>query len=176
MRPVQHGFGEADAGLLSGGQHAAFHVAETDQVEARKRLLDAPAETLHAVNEAENAEVLRHSQVAGKLRVDGREVGALERLGSGEGQVDAFDENGARAGLEDAENHVDGGSLPRAVGTQQPDDLITGHVEGDAIHRHGIAEALAEAGNREHATGGGRLRHYSIVTQLQYHQRDERTS
>ncbi len=48
-----------------------------------QQLLDAGRECLHAVDEAEDTQVLLHGQVAGQRRVDGGEVGALQRLGSG---------------------------------------------------------------------------------------------
>ena len=120
------------------------------------------ASRLHAVEQAEDAQVLRDGQVAGQRRVHGGEVRPLERRGErSPREVHAFDADRAGARLEHAEDHVDGRRLARAVRPEQPDDLVPAHLERDPVHRHDVAVALAEPAHREHRlAGGGRAAHF----------------
>src|SRR6266568_2784138 len=46
----------------------------------------------------------------------------------------------------EAENRIERGGLPRAVGTDQSEDAALFHAQIDAIEGHGCAEGLAKAG------------------------------
>src|SRR5260221_14710316 len=70
VRLVQHGLGQADACLLAGGKHAAFLVAEFLQVILPEKRLNAPRKILNPIKHSEDPQILDHSQISGKRRVD----------------------------------------------------------------------------------------------------------
>ena len=137
VRLVEHRLGQTDARLLAGGEHAALGVAKPFEVELLEHLVDALREFLHAVEQAEEAQILVHGQIAGQRRVDGGEVRPLQSLAAVPGDVQALDLDRSRRRLENAEDHVDGRGLARPVGSQQPDDLVAADLERDAVHGHG---------------------------------------
>lgn len=53
--------------------------------------------------------------------------------------VHAQDEDLPRLGLELAREHLYGGGLSRAVGTEEAEDLALGHPEADMVNGHQIA-------------------------------------
>ena len=128
-RLIQHRFGQADARLFAGREHAAFYVPEREQIVLFQQRLNAGGQILHAVDQPEEAQILKHGQIAGQRRIDGREIGALQHLRTLGGDVQVFHQDGARSGLQYAQNHVDGGGFARAIRAQQPDDLVAVHFE-----------------------------------------------
>ena len=111
--PVQHRLGEAEPGLLAGGQHARLGACGTRQIVGLEQRLDPLVEAFDAVDHAEHPQVLLDRQVAGQRRVDGGEIGALPAPGCGPREVDALDLDPPRRRREHAEDHVDGGGLAR---------------------------------------------------------------
>ena len=103
-----------------------------------------------SVNHAEDPQILSHGQVSRQRRVDRREVGAGQRLRPVGGHIQPFDPDGAAVRLEHAQNHVDDGGLPRAVGAQQPDDLVAPHVERNAVHGNRVAVCLRQFADGEY--------------------------
>src|SRR5262249_61925372 len=51
----------------------------------------------------------------------------------------------ARAGRQQATEHLDRGGLARTVGAEQSEDLAVAHLEIDALDRDEVAECLAQA-------------------------------
>jgi hypothetical protein len=50
------------------------------------------------------------------------------------GEVQPFDPNASRVGLEYAQDHVDGGRFAGPVGAEEPDDLPAAYVERNPVH------------------------------------------
>ena len=107
----------------------------------------------HHVEHAEDAEVLRDSEIAGQGRVDSGEVGTAERLAAALGQVAAVDDDGSGGRLEDPQDHVDGGCLAGAVGAEEPEDFMSSDGEGKTVDGNDGAVLLAEMRDREDGSG-----------------------
>src|SRR4030065_2961202 len=60
----------------------------------------------------------------------------------------------ARRGRQQAGEHLDGGGLARAVGSEETEYLAAPHLEAHLVHRHEVAEATRERLGR-HRDGGG---------------------
>src|SRR5690606_32809583 len=86
---------------------------------------------------------------------DGGKVGAGDGARSVFGKIDAVYRNAAAGGSQYAEDHVDGGGFPGAVGAEQADDLVLADGEGDMIHRRLFAVALRKIIYREDGVHGG---------------------
>ena len=103
---------------------------------------------------------MRDGEVAGEGRVDGGEIGATEGLATALGEIAAADSDGAGGGLEDTEDHVDGGGFSGAVGAEEAEDFVGTDLEGEAVDGGGWAVLFAEIGDGEdgHQGRGDRLR------------------
>jgi hypothetical protein len=153
---VEHGFGESDAGLLAGGENATFGVAKSEEIELVEDILDALAQPWDGIEHAEDAEVLRDSEIAGKRGIDSCEVRAAEGLAAMAGEVAAVDGDGARCGLENAEDHVDGCGFAGPVGAEEPEDFMGTNLKGQTVNGNYGAVLLAQVGDRQ---DGLRSRH-----------------
>jgi len=129
VRAIEHRFGESRAGLFARGQHAGLHVAKGFQIKLFQQLFDSFGQIVHSVDKSEDAQVLGDGEISWQRRIDGREIRAFQSLGTMGGEIHPFDADAARTRLNDAENHVDGRGLSRAIGTQQTDDLIASDLE-----------------------------------------------
>ena len=107
-------------------------------------------EVAHAVEQAEEAQILVHRQIPRQRGVDGGEVRSLQSLAAVRGDIQALDLDRSRRRFENAEDHVDDRGLARAVGAEQPDDLVALDLERNPIHRHGVAVAFAQIRQRKH--------------------------
>ena len=56
--------------------------------------------------------------------------------------VEAVHRGAPEVGVKQAAQHADGGRFPRAVGSQEAEDLALLHRQGNVIHRHEGAEGL----------------------------------
>src|ERR1700677_5125955 len=63
--------------------------------------------------------------------------------------VDTLDLHAARARLQYAEHHADGGGLAGTVGSEQTDDFTVLYLKGHAVHGIEIAVTFAQAGSFE---------------------------
>ncbi len=138
-RTIEHRLGKAYAGLLSGREHAALGMSQSIEIELVEQCPDPFRKLLHPVHQSEDAKVLVHGQVTGKRGVNGREIGAFQRLGTVRRDVGAFNPYRPRRRLEDPQDHVDGGRLPGSVRPQEPDDLARFHIERDVVDRDRVA-------------------------------------
>jgi hypothetical protein len=48
-------------------------------------------------------------------------------------QIDSFDEDAAGSGLQNAQNHIDGGGFSRSVRSQQTDDFAAVDLERNSV-------------------------------------------
>ena len=116
-------FSQSDAGLLAGGENAAFCVAKMQKVKISQDGFDALAQMRHSIQHAEDAQVLRDGEVARQGGVDRGEVGAAQRLAPAFGQIATVNGDGSGGGLEHAQDHIDGGRFARAVGAEEAEDF-----------------------------------------------------
>ena len=152
-RLVEHGFGQSDAGLLAGGENAAFGVAKMQKVEISQDGFDALAQMRHGIEHAEDAQVLRDGEIARQRRVDRGEVGAAQRLAPAFGQIATVNGDGSGGGLEHAQDHIDGGRFARAVGAEEAEDFMRANGEGKTIDGAEFAVLFAEMGDRKDRCG-----------------------
>jgi len=66
----------------------------------------------------------------------------------------AFDQDVAAVGLIDARDAVEECRLASPVGTDQPDDALRPHLEGDIVQGDDAAESDADIPDREQRFGG----------------------
>ena len=64
---------------------------------------------------------------------------------------DHTDARPARRGREETGQDAHGRTLARAVGAEEPDDLPSGNVEGDPVHRQDRAKAFGDVLDLDHA-------------------------
>jgi aspartate/methionine/tyrosine aminotransferase len=143
-RAVQHRFRQLQPGLLAGREHPGLGLAIAGQVELGEQRLDPFAQVRDDVDHAEDAQVLLDREVARQRRVDGREVGPLERPAAVDSEVDAVDLDPPGGGREHAEDHVDRRGLAGAVWSEEADDLAGLDREAEVAHRLKRTERLAE--------------------------------
>ena len=119
----------------------------------------------HAVEHAEDAEVLHDGEIAGQRRVDSGEVGAAEGLAAAFGQVATVDDDGSGCGLEYAQDHIDGGGFACAVRAEEAENFVRADLEGKAIDGDDGTVLFAQMGDGEDGCGG-RIRHlaFSVAT------------
>ena len=107
-------------------------------------------QALHAIDQPEKLQILNHRQIPGQRRIDGGKIGTRQSLRAFRGDIQSVYRNGSRRGLEHAQNHIDGGGLPGAVRAQQPYDLVTIHVERNAIDGQDIAVVFSQFTHRQY--------------------------
>ncbi len=154
--PVEHSLGQRDPRLLAGRQQPGLHIREAFEIEVMQHLVDARLQSLDAVDQPEDPQVLPHRQVARQRRVDGGEIGAAQRLAAAGPEVHSLDADGPGVGLEHPQDHAEGGGLARTVRADQAHDLSWTHLERDAIDGHGPAIGFAQRGDGQYGVFGGR--------------------
>ena len=145
-RAVQHRLGERQPGSAR-RRTARPHLVsrKRSQVELSEQLLDALREVLDAVDQAEDAQVLLHRQVAGQRRIDGGEVGARERPASAASRGRRPRSRcRPRSGSSTPRIMLMVVVLPAPFGPEQPDDLARRHLEADTVDRLQRAVGLGE--------------------------------
>src|SRR5690606_34586084 len=76
-------------------------------------------------------------------------AGATDAVRRHAGERYAVEDDRAGVGPDQPGDLVEDGGLAGAIGTDQPDDLALGDVEGDIVGGHQAAEALAQAAHLE---------------------------
>ena len=100
-----------------------------------------------AVNPAEEIDVLFHGEIVVERELLRHVADVLADLFRILGHVEA--RHGAPAGsrCQQPAEHADDGGFARAVGSQKTEDFALGHLEGNVVHGHEIAEGLDQVAN-----------------------------
>ena len=113
---------------------------------------------LHFIDAGQQVERVRRGQVVpelGFLAEDGADL--VGQAGALAPRDFAQHEGLAGGGVEDADQHLDGGGLAGAVGTDEGDPLSFLHGEGDVFHGQGLAAEWAEESAQASAQAGSFL-------------------
>lgn len=115
---------------------------------------DAVGEPRHAIEPAEDRQVLPDRQPVGHIHIRALEVHPVQDLVTLAGHLGAQDAHAARSRRDEAQDGGDGRRLASAVAAQEAGDRAPGQYERDVVHRPRVAIGLDQSADGD----GGRDR------------------
>src|SRR5206468_7664547 len=146
LRLVDHRDRDRKTLALAAGELLRFRlrlVLETHRAEERERVDPAPIEQREEIHDLLREEVLGKGALL-QLHAD-----PLLHTGRVFADIHAGDERGAAVRLAQALEDLDGGRLPRAVRSEEREDLTLRDIEADSVDRRDLTVALAKLAHRD---------------------------